>query len=42
MFIKIVLATVDFNDEAMLHAYEIDDVAFAWRLATKVKSSLTP
>ncbi|MEA2981855.1 MAG: hypothetical protein QOF09_3678 [Alphaproteobacteria bacterium] len=42
MLIEIVLPAVDLDDEAMLHANEVDDVAFAGRLAAEMKSALPP
>ena len=42
MCIKVVLATVDFDDEAMLEADKVNDETIAGRLAAKMKSALPP
>jgi hypothetical protein len=42
MSVKIVLSAVNFDNETVLQADEINDVAFAWRLPTEVISALTP
>jgi hypothetical protein len=42
MRIKIVLAAIHFNDEAVFETYEIDDIAVPWSLATEVETLLFP
>jgi len=42
VIVEIVLSSINFHDELLLHAHEIDDVAGTWRLAPKVKTTRTP
>jgi len=38
---KSVLATIDFDDQLLAAAFEIDDIGRNWRLTSKVKATLT-
>jgi hypothetical protein len=42
VFLKIVLATIDLNDEPMLHADEIDDDLLARRLPSEMIPAFSP
>jgi hypothetical protein len=42
MPIEIMLAAIDLDDEQTFHTDKIDDVTFAWRLASEMKSALAP
>jgi hypothetical protein len=42
VMIEIVLAAVDFHDELLLQANEVDDEAVARRLAAEMKAALAP